>query len=129
MSTAPSDRAVAAYDVARDPPRLPDPRREIHGKPLVYLDNAATDAEAAGRHRRRARRLRALTTPTSTAACTGSRQHATDAYEAARETGRARSSTPPRAHEIIFVRGTTEAINLVAQTLRPHATSARATRS
>jgi cysteine desulfurase/selenocysteine lyase len=41
--------------------------------------------------------------------------HATDAYDAARE--KARSFLNAKAsHEIIFVRGTTEAVNLVAQT-------------
>ena len=41
--------------------------------------------------------------------------HATDAYDAARETARAFLNAES-AHEIIFVRGTTEAVNLVAQT-------------
>ena len=39
---------------------------------------------------------------------------ATDAYEAARETVR-RFLNAPSARDIIFVRGTTEGINLVAQ--------------
>lgn len=86
---------------------------EIHGKPLIYLDNAATtqkpqaviDAEAryycednANVHRG----VHALS------------QRATDAFEAAR-TKVQRFINAARSDEIVFVRGTTEAINLVAQ--------------
>ncbi len=41
---------------------------------------------------------------------------ATEAHDAARRDGAAASSTLPTRDEIIFVRGATEAINLVAQT-------------
>ncbi len=88
--------------------------RQVHGRPLVYLDNAATTQKPqvvidaishyyaygnANIHRG----VHLLS------------QEATDAYEAARESVQhflnAESSS-----EIIFVRGATEGINLVAQT-------------
>lgn len=88
-------------------------REKVYGKPLVYLDNAATtqkpvsviEAEAAFyRHSNSNvhRGVHALS------------QRATDQYEAARETVR-RFINAASTQEIIFVRGTTEAINLVAQ--------------
>ena len=47
-------------------------------------------------------------------------ERATAAYEDVREQV-ARFLNAPSAREIVFTRGTTEAINLVAQTLRPDA--------
>lgn len=86
---------------------------EIHGKPLIYLDNAATtqkpqaviDAEARYYREDNAnvhRGVHALS------------QRATDAFEAARIKVQ-RFINAARSDEIVFVRGTTEAINLVAQ--------------
>jgi cysteine desulfurase/selenocysteine lyase len=88
--------------------------REIHGHPLVYLDNAATTQkpesviEAVADMYRRSygnihRGVHALSV------------EATDAYEQAREKVRAFVNAAETG-EIVFVRGTTEAINLVAQT-------------
>lgn len=85
----------------------------VNGKPLVYLDNAATtqkpqsmiDAEAAFYSHDNAnvhRGVHALS------------QRATDAYEASREKV-SRFINASSTREIVFVRGTTEAINLVAQ--------------
>ncbi len=87
--------------------------QKVAGKPLVYLDNAATtqkpqqviEAEAAFYRNTNAnvhRGVHALS------------QKATDQYEAVRETVR-RFINADNVREIIFVRGTTEAINLVAQ--------------
>lgn len=85
----------------------------VHGKPLVYLDNAATTQkplsviEAESHYYRNDnanvhRGVHALS------------QRATDAFEAARVKIQhlVNAASPD---EIIFVRGTTEAINLVAQ--------------
>jgi cysteine desulfurase/selenocysteine lyase len=92
---------------------------EIHGKPLIYLDNAATtqkpqaviDAEARYYREDNAnvhRGVHALS------------QRATDAFEAARTKVQCFINAA-RSDEIVFVRGTTEAINLVAQSYaRPH---------
>ena len=38
----PTERSVAAYDVEALRRDFPILNREVHGKPLVYLDNAAT---------------------------------------------------------------------------------------
>lgn len=85
----------------------------LYGKPLVYLDNAATTQkpfsviEAESHYYRNDnanvhRGIHALS------------QRATDAYEAARvKVQQFINAASP--NEIIFVRGTTEAINLVAQ--------------
>ncbi|MDO9366360.1 MAG: cysteine desulfurase [Methylotenera sp.] len=85
----------------------------VHGKPLVYLDNAATtqkplaviEAESLYYRHDNAnvhRGVHALS------------QRATDAFEAARVKVQGLINAAS-SNEIIFVRGTTEAINLVAQ--------------
>jgi cysteine desulfurase/selenocysteine lyase len=100
-------------DVARWRSDFPVLGETVNGRPLVYLDNAATtqkpqsmiDAEAAFYRHTNAnvhRGVHALS------------QRATDAYEAAREKVR-RFINASSTREIVFVRGTTEAINLVAQ--------------
>lgn len=85
----------------------------VRGKPLVYLDNAATtqkpqsviDVEASYYRKLNANVHRGVHDLS---------QRATDAYEAAR--GKVRSFIGAgHDEEIIFVRGATEAINLVAQ--------------
>ena len=108
-------------DVARWRNDFPVLREVINGKPLVYLDNAATtqkprsviEAEAAFYLHANAnvhRGVHALS------------QLATDQYEAAREKVR-RFINAASTQEIVFVRGTTEAINLVAQSYaRPRLT-------
>jgi len=87
----------------------------IHGKKLVYLDNAATTQmprvviEAVARFCRsgRANVHRGVHTLSA---------QATAAYEGARSTAQ-RFLNAREAREIVFVRGATEAINLVARTL------------
>jgi cysteine desulfurase / selenocysteine lyase len=100
-------------DFARLRRDFPILARKVHGKPLVYLDNAATtqkpavviDAEA-DMYRNAYGNIHRGVHELSVAA--------TDAYEAAREKARAFvNAAEPR--EIVFVRGTTEGINLVAQ--------------
>jgi cysteine desulfurase/selenocysteine lyase len=87
--------------------------QNVGGKPLVYLDNAATThkpqlvIEALHRYYERDnsnvhRGLHALS------------MRATDGYEAAR-VRTAKFINAAAAEEIVFTRGTTEAINLVAQ--------------
>lgn len=109
-----SERQLAATDdfvaaVRRDFPIL---AREVNGHPLVYADNAATTQKPAAvierlRHyyeRENANIHRGVHSLS---------EEATEAYEGARETVRAFMNAR-HAHEIIFTRGTTEAINLVA---------------
>jgi cysteine desulfurase/selenocysteine lyase len=95
--------------VRRDFPVL---SQTVNGKPLVYLDNAAssqvpqcvidrTSKYLAEEHSNIHRGVHYLS------------QHATTAYEAAREKVK-RFINAPDVKECIFVRGTTEGINLVA---------------
>ena len=102
------------FDVTKIREDFPILQREVYGRPLVYLDNAATtqkplcvlDAmrdEYLNVNANVHRGVHYLS------------QQATDLHEAAREAVRnfinARSTT-----EIVFTRGTTESINLVAAT-------------
>ena len=101
------------FDVARVRQDFPILSQKVHGKPLVYFDNGATSQKPlcvieAIDHYYRAensnihRGVHQLS------------ERATAAYEAAR--GKLRGFINARSdQEIIFVRGTTEAINLVAQ--------------
>ncbi|HEU4649349.1 MAG TPA: cysteine desulfurase [Gemmatimonadales bacterium] len=85
----------------------------VHGKPLVYLDNAATTQKPRAV-------IDAITNYYSAENANIHRgvhwlsERATAAYDAVREQV-ARFLNARSAHEIVFVRGTTEAINLVAQ--------------
>ena len=99
-----------AEAIAREFPIL---ARKIHGKPLVYLDSAASSQKPA-------RVIDAIGDYYRTIHANVHRgvhtlaEEATAAYEAARESVRGfLHAASPR--EIVFVRGTTEAINLVAQ--------------
>ena len=113
MSTAIRETA-AAYDVAAVRRDFPILATQVYGKPLVYLDNAASaqkplaviDAERDVYARGYANIHRGVHWLSV---------HATDAYDAAREKAR-RFLNARDAKEIVFVRGTTEAVNLVAQT-------------
>lgn len=99
-------------DVSKVRADFPILAREVHGKPLVYLDNAATSqtprqviATFDDYYRRyNANIHRGLHTLAD---------EATAAYEGTRETVRAFLNARER-REIIFTRGTTEAINLVS---------------
>ena len=119
MSSSPQTRTEPS---GLDPTRLrkdfPILERTVHGKPLVYLDNAATsqkpraviDAVTGYYSRYNSNVHRALHRLA---------EEATEAYERARATVQETlGAEDPR--EIVFVRGTTEAINLVAQSfVRP----------
>ena len=102
----------SGFDVATVRADFPALRQRVHGRPLIYLDNAATTQKpravlaALRRHyvRDNANVRRGVHT-------LGER--ATAAYEGARETVR-RFVNAAHAHEIVFTRGTTEALNLVA---------------
>ncbi len=106
--------AAPALDVARIREDFPILKRLVHGKPLVYLDNAASTQKP-----------RAVIDTMSRFYADGYSnihrgvyllsEEATEAYEGAREKVR-RFIGARDARECVFVRGTTEAINLVAQT-------------
>ena len=100
------------YDIRKVREDFPILSREVYGKPLVYLDNAATtqkplcvlDAmreEYLNVNANVHRGVHYLS------------QQATDLHEAAREKVR-QFINAAKTEEIIFTRGTTEAINLVA---------------
>ena len=102
------------YDVQKIRKDFPVLHQAVHGKPLVYLDNAATTQkplaviEAIENYYRRDnsnihRGVHTLS------------ERATEAYERVRMTAQ-KFLNAADSKEIIFVRGTTEAINLVAQT-------------
>ncbi len=106
-------RALESFDVGKVRQDFPVLKQKVHGKPLVYLDNAATsqkpqvviDAiyryyseENSNIHRG----VHFLS------------ERATEAYEQARANAQ-RFLNASNTREIVFVRGTTEGINLVAQ--------------
>ena len=104
--------SAAAFDVARVREDFPILRTEVHGKPLVYLDNAATAQKPQAV-------IDALSNYYATINANVHRgvhnlsQRGTAAYEEARSKVR-RFINAAEDHEILFVRGTTEGINLVA---------------
>jgi len=112
---APSD---AGYDVAAVRADFPALHQQVHGKPLVYLDNAATTQKP----RTVIDALVRYYSHDNSNVHRGVHQlseRATEQYEAARQTVR-RFLHAASEREIVFVRGTTEAINLVAQSfVRP----------
>jgi len=86
----------------------------VYGKPLVYLDNAATTQKPQAVLDRLVRYYSHENANVHRGVHLLS-ERATDAYEEARKTvSRFLNASDPK--EIVFVRGTTEAINLVSQT-------------
>jgi cysteine desulfurase/selenocysteine lyase len=102
----------AAYDVEAIRRDFPILARRVYGKPLTYLDNAAS----AQKPRQVLAAMDRLCRESYANVHRGVHrlsQEATAAYEAARE--RARRAIGARAaDEVVFVRGATEGINLVA---------------
>ena len=104
----------AGFDVRRIREDFPILRQTVHGKPLVYLDNAATtqkpravlDALMAYYREDNANVHRGVHLLS---------ERATQAFEDARTTVQ-RFINAASAHEIVFTRNATEGINLVAQT-------------
>ncbi len=116
-NTAPSTPGgppAAAFDVARIRQDFPILEQTVNGKPLVYLDNAATSQKPRSVIDAVARYYATENSNIHRGVHTLS-QMATDDYEAARSKVQ-RFINAPDLHEIVFVRGTTEGINLVAQT-------------
>jgi cysteine desulfurase/selenocysteine lyase len=103
-------RPFDANGVKNDFPILQD---RVHGRPLVWLDNAATTQKPQAVIDRLAY-FYAHENSNVHRAAHALAARATDAYEAARDKV-ARFLKAPSAKEIVWVRGTTEAINLVAQ--------------
>jgi cysteine desulfurase/selenocysteine lyase len=93
---------------------FPALRQNVNGKPLVYLDNAASTQKPRAVIDALVRYYESDNANVHRGAHALS-DRATAAYERARETSR-RFLNARRTEEIVFVRGATEAINLVAQT-------------
>ncbi|MGL4519056.1 MAG: aminotransferase class V-fold PLP-dependent enzyme [Phocaeicola sp.] len=86
--------------------------REVHGKPLIYLDNGATTQKPRSVVEAIAEEYYSVNANVHRGVHFLSQQ-ATELHEASRETVR-RFLNARYTHEIIFTRGTTESINLVA---------------
>ncbi len=106
--------APGSLDVESVRADFPILQQEVHGKPLVYLDSAATSQKPRGVIDAIARYYLDDNANVHRGVHLLS-ERATRAYEAAREKVQ-RFVNAAHAHEIVFVRGTTEAINLIAQT-------------
>jgi len=103
------------YNIEKIRDDFPVLHQIIYKKPLVYLDNAATNQKPV----QVLDRMRAYYEKENSNIHRGVHllsQEATSAYENARETVKSFINANSRS-EIIFTKGTTEAINLVAATL------------
>ncbi|TVR93795.1 MAG: cysteine desulfurase [Wenzhouxiangellaceae bacterium] len=106
-------------DVLRLREQFPVLSREVHGKPLVYLDNAATAQRPLAVIEAMDRFYREYNANVHRGVHQLSVE-ASEAFEASREAVR-RLLNANSEREIVFTRGTTEAINLVANSfLRPN---------
>ena len=107
------ESSTPAFDVKRIREDFPILKQKVHGKPLVYLDNAATSQKPA--------KVIDAILRFYTQDCSNVHrgvhllsERATEAYEGARIKIQ-RFLNAPDSREIVYVRGTTEGINLVAQ--------------
>lgn len=100
------------YNIEEIRKQFPILQREVYGKPLIYLDNAATTQKPLCV-------LNAMQEEYLNVNANVHRgvhylsQQATELHEGSRETVR-RFINARSTHEIVFTRGTTEALNLVA---------------
>lgn len=121
MTTSVLDRDLAARPAAADAPLdlrkiradFPALRQQVHGRPLVYLDNAATTQKPEPVLAALYRYYSEDNANVHRGAHTLS-ERATRGYEGARSTV-ARFLNARTDREIVFTRGATESINLVAQ--------------
>ncbi|WP_243287749.1 cysteine desulfurase [Geothrix terrae] len=113
MST-PSNTALQPLDVLAIRKDFPLLSRVLHGKPVIYLDSAVSGQMPVPVIERMAKYERQEHTNVHRGVSTLS-QEATDFYEAAREKVR-KFIGAASAREIVWTRGATEGINLVAQT-------------
>ncbi len=113
MSAVIAPSTAEDYDVEKVRRDFPILTREIHGKPLIYFDNAASSQRPAvmieatndyySKHNANIHRgVHSLA------------EEATELYEAARRSI-SELINAPSDRDVVFVRGVTEAINLVSQ--------------
>jgi cysteine desulfurase/selenocysteine lyase len=110
-----SQNPPAALDVERIRRDFPILRREVHGKPLVWLDNAATTQKPQAVIERMVHYYQHENSNIHRGTHTLATE-ASNAYEGARARVAAFLGAQS-AQEIVFVRGTTEGLNLLAYTL------------
>jgi len=118
MTVSTQSTQATAFDPATVRADFPALHQEVHGHPLVYLDNAATTqkprAVIEAVERFYTRDCSNIHRGVHTLA-----ERATAIYEGARKTV-ARFIGAPSPNEVVFTRGTTESINLVARSfVRP----------
>ena len=107
-----NDTETKMYNLQEIRKEFPILQREVYGKPLIYLDNAATTQKPLCV-------IEAITEAYTNVNANVHRgvhflsQKATEQYEEARETIR-HFINARHSNEVIFTRGTTESINLVA---------------
>jgi cysteine desulfurase/selenocysteine lyase len=114
LQTARSAQPFSPAELENIRADFPILRQKVHGKPLVYFDNAATSQKPRAV-------IDAIVRYYETSNANIHRgvhflsEHATEQHDAARRAVQ-KFVNARSANEIVFVRGTTEAINLVAQT-------------
>jgi cysteine desulfurase/selenocysteine lyase len=116
MATVPEVKTSlhSHFDVARVRADFPILTERVHGKPLVYFDNAATSQKPRAVIDAEQHFYQSLCSNVHRGVHDLS-ERATQAYEATRVKLQ-RFLNAAESREVIFVRGTTEAINLVAST-------------
>ncbi len=111
------DPVPGKFDPAEVRSLFPALEREVYGKPLVYLDNAASSQKPQAVIDRLVRYYSSEHSNVHRGVHFLSRE-ATDAYEAARKRAAAFVNAPSEP-EVLYTRGTTEGINLVASSFGP----------
>jgi cysteine desulfurase/selenocysteine lyase len=110
-----NNTGMAAFDVEKVRQDFPILSRQVNGKPLVYLDNGASAQKPLAVLEAMDHYYRTMHSNVHRGAHTLG-DEATTAFEGARETVR-RFINAPSTREVIWTRGTTEAINIVANGL------------
>lgn len=115
MSASTSPAVKTVIDVEEIRAQFPILKELVHGKPLVYFDNAATSQKPRRVIKAESAYYATINANVHRGVHTLSTK-ATEAQEAARETIR-RHINAKHAHEVIFTSGTTASINLAATSL------------
>jgi cysteine desulfurase / selenocysteine lyase len=108
-----NDDTLTSFDIDKVRAEFPILNQQVNGRPLVYLDNAATAQKPASVIETLDRYYREYNSNIHRGVHSLS-QKATTEYEDAREKVKTFINANS-SKEIVFLRGTTEAINLVAQ--------------
>jgi cysteine desulfurase/selenocysteine lyase len=114
MATAHAESTTQTYDVLKYRKDFPILNQKVHGVPLVYLDNAATTQKPSSVIEAENKYYREYNANIHRGVHLLSQQ-ATKAYEDARVKIQ-KFINAANSAEIVYTRGTTEGINLVAQT-------------